>query len=86
MTLSRRFWLGYIMVILLLSFGVAWSIYQILQLQERADQAQELVDNIAEEIPLGEREWEFYIDDSLVLECDEARLQGQGTWVCYSDQ
>ena len=86
MTLSRRFWFSYVAVILVLSFSVAWTIFQVIQLHERADHAEEIVEDIAEELPLGEREWEFYIDDGLVLDCDEAIMEGRGVWVCYSDR
>ena len=81
----RWFWPSYVAVVLVLSFSVAWTIFQVIQLQDRADQAEEAVDVLSERAPRMPEAWTFRIDDQVVLHCQVAG-EHEGTWVCRTEQ
>ena len=68
----RWFWPSYFVAIVALSFGVAWSIFQVFELQERADRAETAVEFLTEREPRMPSAWTFRIEDGSILDCVRA--------------
>ena len=60
---------AYWMVVIVLAFGVAWSLWQLIELHERADEAEQVVDMLSERPPRMPAEWTFDIDGGSLLHC-----------------
>lgn len=80
-----RFWTIYTAVMLLLSAGVAYAIFQGMELKDRADQAEEAVEFLTERPPRMPEAWTFRIDDDVVLRCSRADADEQ-VYVCHREE
>ena len=81
MTQRRWFWPAYVVAIVALSFAVAWSIFQIIKLQERADAAEQAVEVLTDRAPRVPDTLTFLIDNDLILHCFAAEELGNA-WLC----
>lgn len=71
----RWFWPSYAFVIVALSFGVAFSIFQVFELRDRADRAEAAVEFLTDREPRMPAAWTFRIKDGSVLDCVRAADQ-----------
>ena len=70
----------YWLTVVLLAFGVAWSLVQIIELRDRAEAAEAAVELLLERPPRMPAEWTFDIQDGSRLHCQ--RLGTQDVYYC----
>ena len=82
---SPRFWILYTVTVVALSAAVAWSIFGVMQLQDRADQAEDAVAILTDRAPRMPEAWSFRIDDDVVLRCTRSD-DDQPVYLCVREE
>lgn len=78
---TRRWMAGYWLAVVVLAFGVAWSLYQVIELHDRADRAEEAVQVLTDRAPRMPQQWRFDIRDGSILDCE--RIDAEPVYMCF---